>query len=116
MNTPKQGKILVVDDDVDVLDAAKLYLKRHFALVDTTPDPQTISDLLRNESYDVILLDMNFTKDVSSGKEGFYWLDQILNMDPSGVVVMITAYGDVELAVKAIKEGANGFCGETLGK
>ncbi|MEN7551121.1 sigma-54 dependent transcriptional regulator [Rapidithrix thailandica] len=104
-----QGKILVIDDDVDVLDAAKLYLKRHLAKVDTETDPQVLPDLLHNESYDVILLDMNFTKDVSSGKEGFYWLDQILKLDPSAVVVLITAYGDVELAVKAIKEGATDF-------
>ncbi len=109
MSTVKQGTVLIVDDDVDVLDAAKLYLKRHFAAVDLTKDPKTIPDLMGVQNYDVILLDMNFTKDVSSGKEGFYWLDQILEIDPSSVVVMITAYGDVELAVRAIKEGATDF-------
>lgn len=109
MSNPKLGKILVVDDDLDVLDAAKLYLKRHFEQVDTINSPDTIPDIMRSQTYDVILLDMNFTKDVSSGKEGFYWLDQILNIDPSAVVVMITAYGDVELAVKALKEGATDF-------
>ncbi len=98
-----------MDDDADVLDAAKLYLKRHFAQIDTTLDPQTIPDLLRQQNYDVILLDMNFTKDLNSGKEGFFWLDQILKLDPSSVVVMVTAYGDVELAVRAIKEGATDF-------
>ena len=100
---------MVVDDDQDVLDAARLYLKRHFAQVDTLNIPDGIPDLLRDQSYDVILLDMNFTKDVSSGKEGFFWLDKILGIDPSAVVVMITAYGDVELAVRAIKEGATDF-------
>lgn len=109
MNQSKQGRILVVDDDQDVLDAAKLYLKRHFAQVDTVNIPDSIPDLLRDQTYDVILLDMNFTKDVSSGKEGFFWLDKILEIDPSAVVVMITAYGDVELAVRAIKEGATDF-------
>ena len=109
MTSSKHGKILVVDDDQDVLSAAKLYLKRHFAYVDTISVPARIPDLMGDQTYDVILLDMNFTKDVSSGKEGFYWLDKILEIDPSAVVVMITAYGDVELAVRAIKEGATDF-------
>src|SRR5690606_38021824 len=61
------------------------------------------------EDYDVILLDMNFTKDVSSGSEGYYWLGKILELDPSAVVVLITAYGDVQMAVKAIKAGATDF-------
>lgn len=99
----------MVDDDQDVLDAAKLYLKRHFAQVDTLNIPDSIPDVLNDQAYDVILLDMNFTKDVSSGKEGFFWLDKILEIDPAAVVVMITAYGDVELAVRAIKEGATDF-------
>ncbi|UZR94655.1 sigma-54-dependent transcriptional regulator [Chondrinema litorale] len=105
----KAGKILIVDDNEDVLKAAKLYLKRHFLQVDVEKDPENIPDLLNNESYDVILLDMNFTKDVSSGHEGFYWLDKILEIDPSAVVVLITAYGGVETAVRAIKEGATDF-------
>jgi DNA-binding NtrC family response regulator len=109
VNQSKQGKILVVDDDLDVLAAAKLFLKRHFEQVNTVSTPDSLPDLLRDHSYDVILLDMNFTKDVSSGKEGFFWLDRILGIDPSAVVVMITAYGDVELAVRAIKEGATDF-------
>ena len=103
------GKILIVDDNEDVLRAAKLYLKRHFLQVDVEKDPENIPDLLNNEVYDVILLDMNFTKDVSSGHEGFYWLDKILEIDPSAVVVLITAYGGVDTAVKAIKEGATDF-------
>ncbi len=105
----KTGKLLIVDDNEDVLKAARMYLKRHFLQVDTEKDPENIPDLLNNEAYDVILLDMNFTRDVSSGSEGFYWLDKILEVDPSAVVVMITAYGGVETAVKAIKEGATDF-------
>ncbi|MFM8740870.1 MAG: sigma-54-dependent transcriptional regulator, partial [Cytophagales bacterium] len=65
--------------------------------------------LMKQEDYDVILLDMNFTKDVSSGSEGYYWLEKILQIDPSAVVVLITAYGDVQMAVKAIKAGATDF-------
>lgn len=105
----KSGKILIIDDDEDVLQAARLFLKQHMAVVHTEKDPQLIPALLQHESYDVILLDMNFTRDVTSGKEGFLWLDKILEMDPSAVVVLITAYGDVEMAVRAIKEGATDF-------
>ena len=105
----KQGKILIVDDNEDLLKAAKMYLKRHFAQVDVEKNPEVIPNLLNNEDYDVILLDMNFTKDVSSGSEGYYWLERILKIDPSAVVVLITAYGDVQMAVKAIKAGATDF-------
>ncbi|MDX1628092.1 MAG: sigma-54 dependent transcriptional regulator [Fulvivirga sp.] len=105
----KTGKILIVDDNEDLLKAAKIFLKRHLAQVDTEKNPEAIPNLLQNEDYDVILLDMNFTKDVSSGKEGYYWLEKILEIDPSSVVVLITAYGDVQMAVKAIKAGATDF-------
>jgi DNA-binding NtrC family response regulator len=103
------GKILVVDDDADVLQAARLLLKKWATLVHIERSPEVLPTLLRNESYDVILLDMNFTRDVSSGREGFYWLDQILGLDPSAVVILITAFGDVEMAVQAIKGGATDF-------
>src|SRR5258708_20583489 len=109
MTEQKLGKILIVDDNEDLLKAAKMYLKRHFAQVDVEKNPECIPSLLANEDYDVILLDMNFTKDVSSGSEGYYWLQKILDIDPSSVVVLITAYGDVQMAVKAIKAGATDF-------
>jgi len=105
----KQGKILIVDDNEDLLKAAKMHLKRHFAQVDTEKNPEALPALMNNEDYDVILLDMNFTKDVSSGSEGYYWLERILQTDPSAVVVLITAYGDIQMAVKAIKAGATDF-------
>lgn len=108
-NVDKTGKILIVDDNEDLLKAAKIYLKRHIGQVDLEKNPEAIPTLLNNENYDVILLDMNFTKDVSSGKEGFFWLDKILEIDPASVVVMITAYGDVQMAVQAIKAGATDF-------
>ncbi|MFC2186313.1 sigma-54-dependent transcriptional regulator [Fulvivirgaceae bacterium LMO-SS25] len=109
MKDQKSHKLLIIDDNEDLLKAAKIYLKRHFAQVDTESNPKLLPTLLQNESYDVIMLDMNFTQDVSSGEEGFYWLDKILNIDPSAVIILITAYGDVNLAVKAIKEGATDF-------
>ncbi|WP_162342749.1 sigma-54-dependent transcriptional regulator [Cyclobacterium salsum] len=109
MNERKSGKILIVDDNEDLLKAAKIFLKRHFGQVDIETNPGMLPILMVNEHYDVILLDMNFTKDVSSGQEGFYWLDRILELDSSAVVVLITAYGDVNTAVKAIKEGATDF-------
>jgi DNA-binding NtrC family response regulator len=105
----KQGKILIVDDNEDLLKAAKMHLKRHFAQVDIEKNPEAIPALMNNEDYDVILLDMNFTKDVSSGSEGYYWLERILQLDPSAVVVLITAYGDIQMAVRAIKAGATDF-------
>lgn len=105
----KTGRILIVDDNEDLLKAAKIFLKRHFQQVDLEKNPEAIPTLINNENYDVILLDMNFTKDVSSGKEGYYWLEKILETDPSAVVVLITAYGDVQMAVKAIKAGATDF-------
>jgi DNA-binding NtrC family response regulator len=103
------GSILIVDDNEDLLLAARLFLKQHFSLVHTEQDPEKIPVLLQNENYDVILLDMNFTLDATSGVEGFFWLEKILQIDPSAVVILITAYGDVEIAVKAVKAGATDF-------
>ena len=103
------ANILIVDDNPGVLSAGKLLLKRHFAEVETTREPAEIPDLLRERRYDVILLDMNFNRTKNTGQEGFQWLEKILDLDPTAVVVLITAYGDVELAVRAIKNGATDF-------
>ena len=103
------SKLLIIDDDVDVLSAAKLFLKRHFGPVDIEKNPERIPFLITNGNYDVVLLDMNFTRDVNTGKEGFEWLDRILDIDPLIAVVLFTAYGDVEMAVRAIKVGAVDF-------
>lgn len=108
MNKPT-GNILIIDDDADVLQAARLLLKEHAARVHTEKDPSLIPTLMRGENFDVVLLDMNFSRDATSGQEGFYWLKQILEIAPSTVVVLITAYGDIELAVRAMKEGAIDF-------
>jgi DNA-binding NtrC family response regulator len=107
--TQKKGNILIVDDNEDLLLAARLFLKQHFSLVHTEQNPEKIPTLLQNESYDVILLDMNFTMDATSGVEGYMWLDRILQIDPACVVILITAFGDVEMAVKAVKSGAIDF-------
>lgn len=107
--TQKKGKVLIVDDDVDVLNSLKFFIRQHVDTVHIESNPNSILTLLANETYDVILLDMNFTRDVSSGAEGFYWLNKILEIDPMAVVILITAYGDVGMAVRAIKEGAVDF-------
>lgn len=99
----------MIDDDEDVLLAAKMLLKKQGHHIIIEKNPKKIPFLLNNDTYDVILLDMNFSKDITSGKEGFYWLEQILNHDPSSVVIMITAFGDVEMAVRALKAGATDF-------
>jgi two-component system, NtrC family, response regulator HydG len=104
-----EGKILIVDDDAGVLSAANLLLKRYFKQVDTEKNPLRIPYWVNSGGYDVILLDMNFTRDLSSGKEGFEWLDKILDLDPGISVVLFTAYGDIEMAVRAIKSGATDF-------
>lgn len=105
----QDAKLLLVDDDPDVLLAARLLLKRHVSAVDIEKNPEKLPFLLNNNRYDAIVLDMNFQRDVSSGREGFAWLDRILDIDPSARVVLFTAYGDVEMAVRAMKAGAADF-------
>jgi len=109
MEEKEIGKILMIDDDEDVLFAAKMLLKKHARQIIIEKNPKKIPFLLNNDTYDVILLDMNFSKDTTSGKEGFFWLEKILEHDPSLVVIMITAFGDVEMAVEALKKGATDF-------
>lgn len=105
----KTGNILAVDDNEDILFALKLLLKPHVEKIVTLNSPEKIPEILARENFDMILLDMNFNKDAISGQEGFDWLGRILEIDPQAVVVFITAYGDAERAVKAIKSGATDF-------
>ena len=105
----KTGKILVVDDDADILTAARLLLRRRFAEVLTCRRPARIPDLLERQAVDVGLLDMNFGPGESSGKQGLHWLERIREIDPEAVVVMITAHGSVDNAVEAMKLGATDF-------
>jgi DNA-binding NtrC family response regulator len=104
----RSGRILVIDDDSDVLTAARLLLKRHFAVVQTESDPHKLPELVRT-GFDVVLLDMNFARGADSGAEGLSWLREILALDAGLVVVLMTAYGDVSTAVHAIKSGATDF-------
>jgi len=102
-------KLLIVDDDKSVLKALELLLEPDFKKVQTISNPNLIPGIIRFEQFAVILLDMNFSAGVSTGNEGLFWLRKILKSNSNTVVVLITAYGDVELAVKAIKEGATDF-------
>ena len=108
-NAVSQPAILVVDDDRDILTAARMLLRDHFKTVTTLADPQQILPLLVDGDYPLVLLDMNFTSGSNSGEEGFYWLGKILEQAPDTVVVMMTAFGDVDTAVRAIKQGATDF-------
>ncbi len=101
--------VLVIDDNEDVLLALKLLLKKHAKNIFIEKNPKKIPFLLNHQKYDVILLDMNFSEDTTSGKEGFYWLEHILEQKPDSNVVMITAFGEVEMAVRALKIGARDF-------
>ncbi|MBS3776829.1 MAG: sigma-54-dependent Fis family transcriptional regulator [Bacteroidales bacterium] len=104
-----KGKILIVDDNVELLSALKMFLSQHFETVDAEKDPEHLPSLLQPKRFDLILLDMNFRAGISTGNEGFYWMKKIREKDPDVTVVFITAYGDVELAVKSLKEGATDF-------
>jgi len=103
------GSILIVDDNSDILIAVKLLLKQQYQTVITTNNPFDIEKVLNEQKIDVILLDMNFNHDAISGQEGFYWLKKTLAQDPSIIVLLMTAYGDIQLAVDAIKAGAADF-------
>lgn len=109
MEMKQAGSILIVDDNPDILIAVQLLLKYHYQTVLTTNTPFDIEQVLNEQKIDVILLDMNFNHDAISGQEGFYWLKKILAQDPSIVVVLMTAYGDIQIAVDAIKAGASDF-------
>jgi len=101
--------ILIVDDDPEVLLAAELVLKKKFENVATTTDPTRITRLLAERSFDVILLDMNFSAGATSGQEGIDWLKTALSIAPETKVILMTAYGGVEAAVNAMREGASDF-------
>jgi len=105
----KKGTVLIVDDDRDVLLSARVVMKKEFPVVLVTTDPEKIPEILKKEEVDVILLDMNFRAGESDGEEGMRWLRNIHAADPDIQVVVITAYGDINLAVAAMKEGACDF-------
>ncbi len=104
-----KDKILIVDDDPSVIETLEIILTKDEKEVDGISNPNIISQTLDSKEYDVILLDMNFKAGIMSGNEGFYWLKEIRKKNPDVLVIMITAYGDYELVVRAIKEGAIDF-------
>jgi DNA-binding NtrC family response regulator len=104
-----EANILVIDDDDDILLSARLFLKQHFNQVLTCKSPREINVLLSKNEIDIVLLDMNYQKGASDGREGLYWLEHILSIDKDYVVILMTAFGNVELAVQAIKRGATDF-------
>ncbi|MEO7767127.1 MAG: sigma-54 dependent transcriptional regulator [Ferruginibacter sp.] len=105
----KNANILVIDDDTDVLTAVKLLLKTEAKEVVTEKNPENIRHLMAATKFDIVLLDMNFNSSINTGNEGIYWLKKIKSMNEHMAVVMITAYGDIDLAVRSLKEGASDF-------
>lgn len=105
----KNASILVIDDDQDVLTAVRLLLKTEAATVVTEKNPENIRWLLAKQSFDLIMLDMNFNSSINTGNEGLYWLRKIKELGSDAAVIMITAYGDIDLAVRSLKEGAADF-------
>ena len=105
----KSGNILIVDDNRGVLAALQLLLKPYFNQITTLSSPVTLPSMLREEEWQVLLLDMNFTSGINTGNEGLYWLHEVKKQRPTLPVVLFTAYADIDLAVRGIKEGATDF-------
>lgn len=105
----KNATILVLDDDKDVLTAISLLLKKEVKEVVVEKNPENLLSLLKKYSFDLILLDMNFNASINTGNEGIFWLKRIKETKPSTSVIMITAYADIDLAIRSLKEGANDF-------
>ena len=105
----KEGNLLIVDDNSSILGALRLLLERHFAKVTTLTSPKLLDTVLRGEAVDAVLLDMNFTAGVNNGNEGIYWLRRIRDIRPDVKVVLFTAYADIDLAVRSMRDGAVDF-------
>lgn len=105
----KNANILAIDDDPDVLTAVRLLLKTEAADVVTEKNPENMRSILQRRSFDLILLDMNFNSSINTGNEGLFWLRKVREFGSSAAVIMITAYGDIDLAVRSLKEGAADF-------
>jgi DNA-binding NtrC family response regulator len=104
-----KGTLLIVDDNKSVISALEMMLQYEVEKLITISSPKRIHEVLEQNEIDIVLLDMNFQAGINSGNEGFFWMKEILKHDSNISVVMITAYGDVELAVKALREGAIDF-------
>lgn len=112
----KQGTLLVVDDNRNILTSLQYLLEEYFQQVITLNSPVTIPSLLQREAIDVVLLDMNFSSGINSGNEGLYWLREIKRLRPQIQVVLFTAYADINLAVTGLKDGATRLHRKTLGQ
>ena len=109
----RNASILVIDDDIDVLTAVRLLLKTEAADVVTEKNPENLRSQLAKKNFDLVLLDMNFNSSINTGNEGIYWLKKIREFGSEAAVVMITAYGDIDLAVRSLKGGRR-FRGQTM--
>ncbi|MBK7712148.1 MAG: sigma-54-dependent Fis family transcriptional regulator [Bacteroidales bacterium] len=105
----QKGNILIVDDNKSILSTLEILLSPEFQVVTTLTNPNQILSELRKKDYNLVILDMNFSAGINTGNEGIYWLGRIKESNPELSVVMITAYGDIDLAVKALKAGASDF-------
>src|SRR6202022_2634618 len=105
----KNASILAIDDDPDVLTAVRLLLKTEAAEVVTEKNPENMRSLLSKRPFDLILLDMNFNSSINTGNEGLFWIRKLREFGSDAAVIMITAYGDIDLAVRSLKEGAADF-------
>jgi DNA-binding NtrC family response regulator len=105
----KKGRILIIDDNKQILESLSILLKPEFDQVDILSNPNLIPSAFQPASPDIILLDMNFTTGRNTGNEGLFWLREILKLDQNAIVILITAYGDIQLAVQSIHEGATDF-------
>jgi len=105
----KNASILVVDDDTDVLTALRLLLKPTVKVIVTEKNPNTINAHIESSNFDVVILDMNFSGLVNTGNEGIFWLNKIKKKKPEMSVILMTAYADIDLAIRGLKEGASDF-------
>ncbi len=103
------ARILIIDDNIQILESLRILLKDDFKEIDLVTKPSRLPEMLWRNSYDMVMLDMNFATGETSGNEGIFWLNEIKKTDPSLPVILITAYGDIELAVKAVRKGATDF-------
>jgi len=105
----KEAHILIVDDDEDILFSARIWLKKFFAEVSCLSQPKNLVKFLSEHQVDAVLLDMNFRKGFENGQDGLYWMQEIKALEPDLPIILMTAYGEVELAVEALKNGASDF-------
>ncbi|MGE4513801.1 MAG: sigma-54-dependent transcriptional regulator [Chryseobacterium sp.] len=105
----KEAHILIVDDDEDILFSARVWLKKFFTEVSCLSQPRNILKLMSEHQIDAVLLDMNFRKGFENGQDGLYWMQEIKALEPELPIILMTAYGEIELAVEALKNGASDF-------